>query len=129
MDYLQAGVYQFHEAFNLPYSNIPCRLTTEAIERRKNLIEEEYAELVEALKAHDLVRTADAIGDLLYVVYGTAVESGIDMYEINKEIHRSNMTKVGGKKRKKDGKLMKPKTYVPPDLVPIIRRQLIKGNV
>src|SRR2546429_6004229 len=37
--------------------------------------------------------------DLLYVVYGTAVSYGIDMNPVFREVHRSNMSKVGGYKR------------------------------
>ena len=52
------------------------------------------------------------MADLLYVVYGTAVSYGIDMDPVFREVHRSNMSKVGGYKRD-DGKWVKPATYSP----------------
>jgi len=123
MDYLQQRVRQFHKAFDIPIAKKPSELSVNAVTRRMNLIHEESEELFAALSVGDIVETADAIGDLLYVVYGTAVECGIDMYEINREIHRSNMTKVGGHKRE-DGKWVKPDNYSPANLAPIIEKQL-----
>lgn len=64
---------------------------------------------------------ADALGDLLYVVFGAAVTFGIDMGPIFDEIHRSNMTKIGGPVRP-DGKRLKPATYEPPNLKPLLAR-------
>ena len=125
MDYMQMHVRQFHKTFDIPYSDRPTNLSTDSIYRRTALIKEEAEELYSALFAKDLELVADAIGDLLYVVYGTAVECGIDMYDINREIHRSNMTKVGGHKRD-DGKWIKPDTYSPANLKPIIEEQLRK---
>ena len=83
------------------------------------MIEEELTELHDALRIGDAIGTADAIGDLLYVVYGAALAYGIDMEPIFTEIHRSNMTKVGGKVRG-DGKVLKPQGYSPPNLKPIL---------
>jgi predicted HAD superfamily Cof-like phosphohydrolase len=65
---------------------------------------------------------AKELADLLYVVYGTAVSLGIDMEPVFKEVHRSNMSKVGGYKRE-DGKWVKPPTYSPADILPIIKNQ------
>ncbi|MCA9474890.1 MAG: hypothetical protein KC563_03635, partial [Nitrospira sp.] len=55
-------------------------------------------------------------------VYGTAVSLGIDMEPVFKEVHRSNMSKVGGYKRE-DGKWVKPPTYSPASLDEIIKNQ------
>lgn len=41
------------------------------------------------------VEVADALGDLLYVIYGFALELGYDIDAVLREIHRSNMTKLG----------------------------------
>lgn len=70
----------------------------------------------------DLIGAIDAIADLLYVVLGTAVEFGIDIEPFFDEVHRSNMTKIGGAVRE-DGKRLKPPHYEPPNLAPILRRQ------
>jgi len=58
----------------------------------------------------------------LYVVYGTAVSYGIDMKPVFQEVHRSNLSKVGGYKRA-DGKWMKPPTYSPAKLEQILEAQ------
>ncbi len=62
------------------------------------------------------------MADLLYVVYGTAVSYGIDMDPVFREVHRSNMSKVGGYKRE-DGKWVKPATYSPARIEPIVAEQ------
>ena len=52
---------------------------------------------------HIGIKIADALADLLYFIYGTAVAYGIDMESVFLEIHRSNMTKIrpagGGDKK------------------------------
>jgi predicted HAD superfamily Cof-like phosphohydrolase len=55
-------------------------------------------------------------------VYGAAVSYGIDMEPVFNEVHRSNMSKVGGHKRE-DGKWVKPATYSKACLEPIIQLQ------
>jgi predicted HAD superfamily Cof-like phosphohydrolase len=89
---------------------------------RLELIEEELQELREAFHMDNVVEVADAIGDLMYVVLGCAVTCGIDIEPIFHEIHRSNMTKIGGYKDV-DGKWVKPNIYKPAKLLPILIRQ------
>jgi len=62
------------------------------------------------------------MADLLYVIYGTAVSYGIDMDPVFREVHRSNMSKVGGYKRE-DGKWVKPATYSPARIELILAEQ------
>jgi len=71
---------------------------------RSNLIEEEMDELAES---HRLVGHLDAICDLLYVVYGAAVEAGFKQETIDEaflEVHRSNMSKLWTEKERLDYK-------------------------
>jgi len=49
------------------------------IRLRLNLIKEEIQELNDAIKVNDVKETRDAIGDILYVVYGMADILGIDI--------------------------------------------------
>lgn len=65
---------------------------------------------------------AKELADLLYVVYGTAVSCGIDLEPIFREVHRSNMSKVGGHRRA-DGKWVKPLTYSPAVIEPLLAAQ------
>ena len=90
---------------------------------RQRLIQEESAELFAAIDGNDLVGIADGIADLLYVVFGTATAYGIDAQKVFDEVHRSNMTKLwpdGKPHRDAHGKVIKPNTYSPPDLAPIL---------
>ena len=90
---------------------------------RLDLIEEELDELHYAIDNKDMVEIADALGDLLYVVYGAGHAFGIDLDECFKEIHASNMSKLGpdGKPiKREDGKVLKPDTFFPPDLKTIL---------
>lgn len=87
------------------------------------LIDEEAGEFREALEAGDIVEVADAIADLLYVVYGAARTFGIPVREVFAEVHRSNMTKLddnGEPILRPDGKVMKGPNFSPPDLLPIL---------
>jgi predicted HAD superfamily Cof-like phosphohydrolase len=61
---------------------------------RYRLIDEEAQELAEAT---DKTEYLDAVGDLLYVVYGAALAAGFSPHQVDAaftEIHRSNMSKV-----------------------------------
>lgn len=85
---------------------------------RFKLIDEELGELAEAMANEDIVEIADALTDLLYVIYGAGHAYGIDLDRCFAEVHRSNMSKFVDGKFIKDanGKVLKPKTYSPPDL-------------
>jgi predicted HAD superfamily Cof-like phosphohydrolase len=61
---------------------------------RRDMISEELEEYQSARLEHDLVAMADAIGDMLYVVVGTACAHGNDIEPVFNEIHRSNLTKL-----------------------------------
>jgi predicted HAD superfamily Cof-like phosphohydrolase len=91
---------------------------------RNRLIQEEFEEFQEAMQSKDLSAMAKELADLLYVVYGTAVSLGIDMEPVFKEVHRSNMSKVGGYKRE-DGKWVKPPTYSPASLDHLLEAQTV----
>lgn len=107
-----AQVRVFHERFNVPIAN-----PTDGVRAfRVDLLAEEWNEYLEAEEAQDFVKIADGLGDMLYVIYGTALAYGIDLDAVVNEIHRSNMTKtpgVGGKPEKLDD-------YEFPALVPIL---------
>jgi predicted HAD superfamily Cof-like phosphohydrolase len=126
--YEQDNVEDFHREFHLKINFVPCIPEIHESDLRTGLIQEELDELEDAFKKKDVVEVADALGDLLYVVLGCAVTCGIDLEPIFHEIHRSNMTKVGGHKNAA-GKLIKPETYEPPKLLPILERQGYKNGI
>jgi len=115
-------VQEFHEQFDIHVSPTPSIPDEPTRNLRKRLIQEELEELQEAMQEKDLPSIAKELADLLYVVYGTAVSLGIDMEPVFQEVHRSNMSKVGGYKRE-DGKWVKPPTYSPALLDGIIQAQ------
>ena len=108
-------VKEFHKAMGLPIGGFAQFTTPAAIARRNRLMLEELSEYNKAVSECDLLEIADALGDLLYVVYGSGIEHGFDMDKIFKEIHRSNMTKSEGK-LDRSGKLIKPDNYEAPNL-------------
>jgi predicted HAD superfamily Cof-like phosphohydrolase len=112
-------VKEFHETFGLVVRERPGIPDSQTVQLRVRLIKEELEELQEAFDNHDIVEVADALGDLMYVVLGTAVSCGLPTDQIFDEIHRSNMSKVGGH-RDEGGKWIKPPTYSPPYLEPIL---------
>jgi predicted HAD superfamily Cof-like phosphohydrolase len=130
----QRMVQEFHEQFDIHVSPAPSVPDEPTQILRKRLIQEEFEELQEAMQEKDLPSIAKELADLLYVVYGTAVSLGIDMEPVFREVHRSNMSKVGGYKRA-DGKWVKPPTYSPASLDKILEGQTVsqenfqhKGN-
>ena len=86
---------------------------------RLALIDEEVGELRQAIQDKDMVEVADALTDILYVVYGAGHAFGIDLDECYNEVHRSNLTKLGEDgypMKDEDGKVMKGPNYEEPDL-------------
>lgn len=118
----QAMVAEFHRKFDILVGDRPSN-PDEAVRRlRVRLIQEEFEELQEAMTAQNLPAVAKELADLLYVVYGTAVSYGLDMDPVFREVHRSNLSKVGGYKRE-DGKWVKPPTYSPANVEPLLVSQ------
>ena len=77
----QSLVEQFHAAFNHPIGDVPnVDVPASLKDLRVELIREELEELEMWLSAGNVVEVADALGDLLFVVYGAAVAFGIWMY-------------------------------------------------
>jgi predicted HAD superfamily Cof-like phosphohydrolase len=118
----QTMVEAFHSRFDILVRTVPTELNEETKQLRIRLIQEEFEEVKEAISTGDLSAVAKELADLLYVTYGTAVSYGIDMEPVFQEVHRSNLSKVGGYKRA-DGKWVKPPTYSPADIDPILVAQ------
>lgn len=118
----QGMVAEFHRAFGILVGEAPAVPDGATQRLRLRLIQEEFDELKEAFEQADEAAIAKELADLLYVVYGTAVSCGIDMQPVFREVHRSNMSKVGGHKRE-DGKWVKPPTYSPAAVAPLLTAQ------
>ena len=74
---------------------------------------EEVGKFVAASEKGDLVGIADALADIVYVVYGTALTYGLDLDAVLREVHRSNMSKLGsdGKPLIRDDGKVKDDSY------------------
>jgi predicted HAD superfamily Cof-like phosphohydrolase len=122
-----AAVAEFHMAFNLPMQQLPSSEIDPALARlRVALLEEEIGEFVAASEKGDLVGIADALADIVYVIYGTALTYGIDLDTVLREVHRSNMSKLGSDGKpliREDGKVLKSEKYFPPDIESVLSLQ------
>lgn len=118
----QEMVEKFNRTFGIRVSSAPNLSDIFNRNRCIRLMREELRELVAAINNCDLVEIADGLADLSYVTFATALNFGIDLKPIFEEVHRSNMSKVGGILNGQ-GKLIKPKTYTPPELVPLLKAQ------
>ena len=90
---------------------------------RYELVREEVEELADALEANDIVGVADALTDILYVVYGAGAAFGINLDDTFHEVHRSNMSKLGEDGKpiyREDGKVLKGPSYTPPNLKSVL---------
>jgi len=86
---------------------------------RVDLIQEELNELRDAILDEDIVEIADALTDLLYVVYGAGHAFGVNLDSCYSEVHRSNMSKLGEDGKpiyREDGKVLKGPNYSAPSL-------------
>jgi predicted HAD superfamily Cof-like phosphohydrolase len=113
----QRDVEAFQRAVGAPVGRSP------GIRRaslRAKLVREEAREAARAIESGDLAAAIKELCDLIYVAYGAAVEFGIELAPFWDEVHRSNLEKVGGPIRR-DGKLLKPAGWAPPDIVGVLQ--------
>ena len=116
-------VENFMRAFGQEVKPAPELAEFNTAELRIDLINEEVEELMTAVDNDDIVEIADALTDILYVVYGTGHAYGIDLDDCFDEVHRSNMSKLGedGKPLyREDGKVLKGPDYFPPNLEDVL---------
>lgn len=96
-------------------------------EMYKNLIEEEFNELITAENHNDRVEQLDALIDILVVTIGAIHSMGADGEGAWKEVMRTNFAKIDketGKVRKReDGKVLKPLGWTAPDLKPFVLKK------
>lgn len=118
-------VIKFHQHSGNPVRDQPnlAHMTSKEKYLRVRLMLQELSELSDAMDDNDVVGTADALCDLLYVVFGTALACGYGaaLFDLFCEVHRSNMTKTPVR-FSQDGNrvLTKGNNYSPPNLKPIL---------
>lgn len=114
---IEEMVREFHEVAGSRIGLHPGFPDDAEISLRESLLKEEVKEY---LTADNIISLADAIGDIVYVVVGTAISFGIPFDKVFEEIHRSNMTKAREGLKDEKGKLIKGSSYEPPDIRKII---------
>ncbi len=118
-------VHHFHETFKIGNANEPTLIEEKDYTLRYNLIKEENDEYLDACKNGDLVEIADALGDQLYILFGTVLKHGLQhkIEEVFDEIQRSNMSKLdeqGNPIYREDGKILKSNLYFRPNIKEIL---------
>lgn len=121
-------VETFHDTFKIGNRYEPTGEVSESeYMLRYNLIKEENEEYLEACKNKDIVEIADALGDQLYILFGTILRHGLQykIEEVFDEIQRSNMSKLDEKGEpifREDGKIMKSQLYFKPNIKGILEK-------
>jgi predicted HAD superfamily Cof-like phosphohydrolase len=114
-------VREFHQAMGLDLDvDITKGDNGDLIRLRGKLIEEEYEELFDATSTENLLKE---LADLVYVCYGFAATFGWDLDVAFNRVHQSNMSKLGDDGKpiyREDGKVLKSKNYVAPDLSDLV---------
>ena len=116
-------VKTFMETFGQEVKTKPSFSTDKINSLRYELIKEELEELKVAMENKDLLEVADALTDILYVVYGAGHAFGIDLDKCFEEVQNSNMSKlseVGKPIYNESGKIMKGPKYFKPDLTKFV---------
>lgn len=120
------SVKEFHEIFKIGSREMPeGNLNESEYLLRYKLMQEENDEYLEACKRGDIVEIADALGDKLYILFGTILKHGLQhkIEDIFDEIQRSNMSKLDDNGQpifREDGKILKSNNYFKPDIKKIL---------
>jgi predicted HAD superfamily Cof-like phosphohydrolase len=121
-----SSVEQFHNVFKIGNASEIKLIEERDYTLRYNLIKEENEEYLDACKKGDIIEIADALGDQLYILFGTILKHGLQhkIEEVYDEIHRSNMSKLDEKGEpifREDGKILKSNLYFKPDIAKILK--------
>jgi predicted HAD superfamily Cof-like phosphohydrolase len=122
------SVAEFHDVFQIGNAAEIKLIDERDYTLRYNLIKEENEEYLEACKNGDIVEIADALGDQLYILFGTILKHGLQhkIEEVYDEIHRSNMSKLddqGAPIFREDGKILKSSNYFKPNTINTSRQK------
>lgn len=140
----EALVRQFHQVYQIPVETIPT-VDRPRLGMRMGIIVEEFCELIravygkqaeekvatavaEAIKiddhSRDTVEAADALADLIYVIYGMALEMGIPIGKVLAQVQASNLSKIGSDGKpiyREDGKVLKGPNFFSPDITAVLQ--------
>jgi predicted HAD superfamily Cof-like phosphohydrolase len=101
-----ALVKAFHKKFKGPIAKNPTAIPEDRIKLRYQLMNEEVQEYLAGAEKGDIENVAKELADILYSVYGTILEHGLQdkMEAIFQEVHNSHMTKEYAKYKMVKGK-------------------------
>jgi predicted HAD superfamily Cof-like phosphohydrolase len=122
------SVEEFHDVFKIGNASEITLVNERDYTLRYNLIKEENEEYLEACKNGDIIEIADALGDQLYILFGTILKHGLQhkIEEVYDEIHRSNMSKLDEDGRpiyREDGKILKSNLYFRPNIKSVLNEK------
>lgn len=141
-------VRQFHEIYHLPIVTTGPDIENERMHMRLSLIMEESSELIRAFygtsaydrmqefvskmrsldeHSRDTVEVADALADLTYVIYGMALEAGINLPAVLEEVQASNLSKLGEDGKpiyRQDGKVLKGPGFFEPNIARALSKNI-----
>lgn len=113
-------VKEFNDVFKIKQNQNPSLLDTEEFELKFSLMQEELNEYKEACVEKDLIEVADAVVDMMYILYGIITQHGLSsvFFDLFEEVHKSNMSKLerGKPLFRSDGKIIKGSEYFKPNL-------------
>lgn len=123
-------VLEFMQHFDLPIPDRAQLLDELLMRYRVNFLQEELDEFVESFDTGDLVKSVDALIDLVYVAYGTALFMGVTPEQWSAcwyAVHDANLAKrravsANESKRSTTLDMIKPEGWQSPE--PEIRRIL-----
>lgn len=88
-------VEAFHNKFGVPVLKQPALIAQDRSLNRHRLMKDEVEEYLGGVQKGDLPNIAKELADILYAVYGTILEHGLQdkMEAVFAEVHKSNMSK------------------------------------
>ncbi len=113
-------VKDFHKKFNTPILPEPSLIDLKRATFRYDLMKEELEEYLEGVKKGDLENIAKELIDLMYALYGTVLEHGLQdkLDAFFEEVHHSHMSKDYS-----EFKMIKGPNYFKPDLKKILDKK------
>lgn len=145
-------VHDFHVAFDNGYKDPEIQNRDRVLLRGKLMLEEllevfdelgleiGFAENLQLIVLHqpkaatfkiNKAKVAKELADLLYVTYGSGDTMDIPMDEVYREVHRSNMSKLGADGKpvyREDGKVLKGSQYEPANIDRVLQEYESRRN-
>lgn len=112
-------VREFHNKFGVPVLSTPSLISRDRSFFRYRLMRDEVEEYLRAVRSRSLEDVAKELSDILYTVYGTVLEHGLQdkISQIFAEVHSSNMSKTQSRY-----KMIKGPEYFEPNLGQFLKK-------